>query len=393
MIKKLLLTILAVTVVFGATACSKDADKENTNIESENAKTDTFSVAYEVQGTTSSGKPKNDTFIFEGTTTDGIVTELNFDIIRNKGTENEYSKKDIMGYLMNISDGAVEKAGEGFNLTKLTAYGFDNEYATGSDAQFMVSATFDGITETTTFKELNFANDATAEDDTVALDKAIIAFRSLAKEAGVEELTGDTLVKDILTAHDLYKDGSFVEGSKRVSFDGAMGGRSYGEQIDAIAKYILDNKMTLEDVYNMFKTVNQPSTSVAERDVISGATIAFVGDFQRMAYLALHGELFEGVTNHSVEDGVTKVETVTQGYAGEIETHITFDAEGKITSVVVRDANETPDIGGQLTKENSDFTNEIIEKQGTADVVSGATKTSDALNKAVEAAKEFYEGL
>ena len=40
--------------------------------------------------------------------------ELNFDIIRNKGSEGEYSKKDIMGYLMNISDAAVEKTADGY---------------------------------------------------------------------------------------------------------------------------------------------------------------------------------------------------------------------------------------------------------------------------------------
>ena len=64
----------------------------------EEGKAETFSAEYEMAGTTSSGQPKNDTFIFEGETTDGIITKLNFDIIRNKGSEDAYSRKDIMGY-------------------------------------------------------------------------------------------------------------------------------------------------------------------------------------------------------------------------------------------------------------------------------------------------------
>ena len=57
----------------------------------EEGKVETFSAEYEMVGTISSGQPKNDTFIFEGETTDGIITKLNFDIIRNKGSEDEYS--------------------------------------------------------------------------------------------------------------------------------------------------------------------------------------------------------------------------------------------------------------------------------------------------------------
>ena len=99
--------------------------------------------------------------------------------------------------------------------------------------------------------------------------------------------------------------------------------------------------MTLEDVHEMFKTVNQQSEPIEERDTITGATIAFVGDFQRMVYMAIHGELFEGVTTHSTAEGVTKVEVVTQGYAGEIETHVSFDdSTKKITAITVRDDQE-----------------------------------------------------
>ena len=52
--------------------------------------------------------------------------------------------------------------------------------------------------------------------------------------------------------HGLYADGSYQEGSKRISFAGYHGGRSYGEQMAAIEAYILENKMTLEDVYEPY---------------------------------------------------------------------------------------------------------------------------------------------
>lgn len=229
-------------------------------------------------GTTSSGQPKNDTFIFEGETTDGIITKLNFDIIRNKGSEDEYSKKDIMGYLMNISDATVEKTEDGYRLATLSAYGYDPAYSDGDTyyAQYMLTASCENLTEDTVFADLSFS-DLAQPGNVVTVEKACIAYGYLAREAGLE-LTAETLVKDLLTLHGLYADGAFVEGSNRVSFAGYNGGRSYGEQLEAITDYILANQMTLVDVYEMFRTVNQASTQIQDRDAIAGATITFGGD-------------------------------------------------------------------------------------------------------------------
>lgn len=354
-------------------------------------KVETFSAEYEMKGTTSAGKPKNDTFIFEGETTDGIITKLNFDIIRNKGAEGEYSKKGIMGYMMNVSDAQVEKTDAGMKLTQLTVYGYEPAFADGNPyyAQYMVSAACDNLTEETKFADLTFT-DMARPDNALTSEKAQLVFVYLAKEAGLE-LSDDTLVKDLIALHGLYKDGAFVEGANRVSFAGYNGGRSYGEQIDAIVAYILANNMTLEDVYEMFRTVNQADTDIKERDTVSGATITFVGDFQRMVYLAMYGELFEGVVNTTKnEDGSTKVEVVTQGFGGEIETNVTFGADGKITAIAVRDAQETDGIGAVLTADGSDFINAMIAGQDNldgVDAVAGATVTSAALKKAVQFAQ------
>lgn len=387
--KRLIAALAILTLAFGLTSCTTET--KDKGIETTQPVVETFAAEYEMKGTTSAGKPKNDTFIFEGTTEDGIITELNFDIIRNKGTEGEYSKKDIMGYQMNVSDVQIEKVGEDFKLTKLSAAGYDPAFEGG---QYMITASADIINDTTKFKDLTFINLATQGE--LEFDKAIAGYKYVAVEAGIEDLNEDTLVKDIIAKYDLHKDGSFVEGTNRISFAGFNGGRSYGEQIDAIAIHILDSKMTLEDVYEMFKTINQIDQPIEERDAVSGATISFVGDFQRMVYVAMNGELFEGVVTHTITDGNTKVEVVTQGYGGEIETHVTFDSTGKIIEIKVRDANETDGIGAVLTTENSEFINTLVAGQDNlegVEVVSGATKTSEALVKAANFAVEYYKGL
>lgn len=187
---------------------------------------ESFAAEYEMVGTTSAGLPKNDTFVFEGETTDGIITKLNFDIIRNKGLEGEYSKKDIMGYQMNVSDAAVTKIGDGFELTNLGINGYETKFG-----QYMITAQCKELTDTTAFKDLTIVN-YTGEQ--LNMEDSLMIYQYLANEAKIQ-LTEETPVKDLLAIFDLYKDGAFVEGTKRVSFAGFNGGRSYGEQIDAIA--------------------------------------------------------------------------------------------------------------------------------------------------------------
>ena len=349
------------------------------------AETETFSAEYEMVGTTSAGLPKNDTFIFEGKTEDGVIVELNFDIIRNKGLEGEFSKKGIMGYQMNVSDACVEETDGGFTLVNMGMNGYTDKYS-----QYMMTASCETLTEDSTFADLvvtNYTGEVLEPEDKLTI------YQYLANEAGIE-LTAETPLSEFLAIYGLYADGAFVAGTKRVSFAGYHGGRSYGEQIDAIVAHILANGMTLDEVYEMFRTVNQQSQPIEERDAVSGATIAFVGDFQRMVYLAIHGELFEGVVTSSTADGKTVIEVATQGSAGEIETRVTFDdATGKIAAIAVRDAQETPDRGALLTADGSDYLNALIAGQDdldSVDAVTGSTVTSDALKKAVLFAGEYY---
>ena len=69
----------------------------------------------------------------------------------------------------------------------------------------------------------------------------------------------------------------------------------------------------------------------------------------------------------------TLYEVVTQGFGGEIETNITFDADGRITAIDVRDAQETDGVGGVLTADGSDYINALIAGQDDLDGVDGVS--------------------
>ena len=107
-------------------------------------------------------------------------------------------------------------------------------------------------------------------------------------------------------------------------------------------------------------------------------------------------ENYEGVVLYTTNEQSTVLEVVTQGKIGEIRTLVTFDTIGNIVDITVKEANETQDIGGLLTAENSEFIQSIIAGQkdlASVDTVSGATVTSNALLKAVNLATEYFKGL
>ena len=70
----------------------------------------------------------------------------------------------------------------------------------------------------------------------------------------------------------------------------------------------------------------------------------------------------------------------SQGFGGLVTVKITVD-ESKITNVSISGANETPAIGGEAMKKL-----ESAAKKGSVDVISGATSTSKAVQKALKAA-------
>ncbi len=76
-------------------------------------------------------------------------------------------------------------------------------------------------------------------------------------------------------------------------------------------------------------------------------------------------------------------DTVGFGYGGSMDVVTTFK-EGKLKDIVVKKHEETPSIGGVAIEQLID---QMIKKNDyDVDAVSGATKTSEGLEDAVEAA-------
>ena len=82
------------------------------------------------------------------------------------------------------------------------------------------------------------------------------------------------------------------------------------------------------------------------------------------------------------------VETVTYGYAGEITMLIGVNNDGRVTGLVVRDANETFGLGGNALTDHV-FLSQFLNKTGSFEVaVTGADAFSGATAEAEPAEGE-----
>lgn len=72
--------------------------------------------------------------------------------------------------------------------------------------------------------------------------------------------------------------------------------------------------------------------------------------------------------------------TTANGYGGEFQVE-TIMKDDKIDDILVKEHNETPSIGGVAIEQM--IKNMKAENKGDVDVISGATKTSQALKDAV----------
>ena len=100
---------------------------------------------------------------------------------------------------------------------------------------------------------------------------------------------------------------------------------------------------------------------------------------------------------YKAENGFV-VETVTNGYAGEIVMLIGVTNDGKVTGLVVRDMNETLSLGREALNDHqflSQFLNSSDEfKVGeNVDAITGATVTSRAVASAVNTAVAYATGV
>ena len=121
--------------------------------------------------------------------------------------------------------------------------------------------------------------------------------------------------------------------------------------------------------------------------------------------LLTHGETF---TPAETSDDIVRaawrtergwlLETVTRGYAGDITLWVGVSDAGAVTGLCAREMHETPGLGQRAFTEGA-FLDQMIGRTGgveagvNADAITGATVTSRALAKAVNAACGFVTGV
>lgn len=99
---------------------------------------------------------------------------------------------------------------------------------------------------------------------------------------------------------------------------------------------------------------------------------------------------------HKAENGFV-IETITNGYAGEIVMMIGVSNEGTVTGLVVRDMEETLGLGRNALTDHA-FLAQFLNTSGEAavgenvDAITGATVTSKAIARSVNSAVAVVTG-
>ena len=165
------------------------------------------------------------------------------------------------------------------------------------------------------------------------------------------------------------------------------------------------------------KTLIMPVVSIALTAVVLlGARTAFSGMAQKNAQAELARtvafmlpesqsfteEVYEGddASISRVFRGETGsvIETVTSGYAGDIVMLVGVSKDGKVTGVTVRDLSETWGLGARALTETP-FLIQLLGTQGdaevgtNADALTGATVTSKAIARGINAAVGYVTGV
>ena len=91
-------------------------------------------------------------------------------------------------------------------------------------------------------------------------------------------------------------------------------------------------------------------------------------------------------TVHRAENGFV-VETVTQGYAGEIAMMIGVNNDGHVTGLVIRDMQETFGLGRNALTD-ADFLAQFLDTAGGVAIATGADAVSAATGESAEADTE-----
>lgn len=105
----------------------------------------------------------------------------------------------------------------------------------------------------------------------------------------------------------------------------------------------------------------------------------------------------EAISSVYKGEGGYVIETVTHGYAGDIVLLVGADNRGTVTGVVVRDMEETWRLGGNALWD-VEFLSQFLGSSGqlevgkNVDVLTGATVTTKAIVKGINAACAYITG-
>ena len=96
-------------------------------------------------------------------------------------------------------------------------------------------------------------------------------------------------------------------------------------------------------------------------------------------------------------EGGYVIETITSGYDGDVKLWVGVSDDGTVTGLMTRDLSETWGLGGEALTDTG-FLGQFLNTNGSAEVgsdvdaLSGATVTSRAVAKGVNAAVAYVTG-
>ena len=123
--------------------------------------------------------------------------------------------------------------------------------------------------------------------------------------------------------------------------------------------------------------------------LLPGSTSFVPEEFDTTEHEAIHSV-------HKAENGFV-IESKAYGYNGDITVMVGVDQQGAVTGLVVRDLCETRGLGADALT-NTEFLSQFLGTKGeaevgnTVDALTGATVSSKAVTKAVNAAIAYVTG-
>lgn len=213
--------------------------------------------------------------------------------------------------------------------------------------------------------------------------------------SGIEgfDIDDQTTLADFLKEINLYDtDNALVKNGRQVlGLKGKWGGGTFHEQLLALESYIVEEGLTLVELYDFFTQNNQVDD--LERDAVAGVTMMFESKMVKIVAAAAGIDLWDGetvVTDAKMVSGNHVLTVRTMGY-NEMTVQVELTPEKSLVSISVLEHTETSGFGLEVIE--GDFISQIISSNDLSqiDTVSGVTQTSNALIESVEVALSYLD--